>query len=439
MAPGQDPANDAELHDVCSRPSTCSASSPASSRPCCPSPRGARPACARPLDRFEALADPAARPRDRRLQCPLLTRIDPKHIGRHDRRQQGLLQPAPAGVRRAPAVAEQGRHAGGLTPVRSAAACSRPPASSAPSPSRISPASTCARPRCWPAIIVMVRTSCASPPTPGRWVGGQIFRHPRRLRRAGRAGQTRHVVFIANLAPRKMRFGLSEGMILSAGSGGGELFLLDVDSGARRQASGQVVAPGAAYNPRMSDVLAPAVRRRTGAQPGPTSRCGSALRRSPATAARGAALGLLPRWRGLVRTTVLDRKHLLLQAPVLSTLRPATALLASAAASARCTAACAAPAALPRCGGGPCPPRPMVPCSAWPCSLSVCAGARSAQVSAVRRGLRPGLGLAGAVRWTAGAPGRDQCRRRCAVRRWSAQSGADRHWPGGLAGIGDRL
>ena len=43
----------------------------------------------------------------------------------------------------------------------------------------------------------------------------------------------RHVVFIANLAPRKMRFGMSEGMILSAGSGGGELFLLDVDAGAR--------------------------------------------------------------------------------------------------------------------------------------------------------------------------------------------------------------
>ncbi len=40
------------------------------------------------------------------------------------------------------------------------------------------------------------------------------------------------VIFIANLAPRKMRFGLSEGMILSAGSGGAELFLLDVDAGA---------------------------------------------------------------------------------------------------------------------------------------------------------------------------------------------------------------
>src|SRR6185437_9199579 len=39
----------------------------------------------------------------------------------------------------------------------------------------------------------------------------------------------RNVVFIANLAPRKMRFGLSEGMILSAGSGGADLFLLDAD------------------------------------------------------------------------------------------------------------------------------------------------------------------------------------------------------------------
>src|SRR5262249_46476939 len=36
----------------------------------------------------------------------------------------------------------------------------------------------------------------------------------------------RKVVFIANLAPRKMRFGVSEGMILSAGSGGDDLFLL---------------------------------------------------------------------------------------------------------------------------------------------------------------------------------------------------------------------
>ena len=41
----------------------------------------------------------------------------------------------------------------------------------------------------------------------------------------------RSVVFIANLAPRKMRFGLSEGMILSAGFDGGSLHLLDADEG----------------------------------------------------------------------------------------------------------------------------------------------------------------------------------------------------------------
>ena len=43
----------------------------------------------------------------------------------------------------------------------------------------------------------------------------------------------RKVVFIANLAPRKMRFGVSEGMILSAGFDGGDLALLDADESAQ--------------------------------------------------------------------------------------------------------------------------------------------------------------------------------------------------------------
>ncbi|HEY5719531.1 MAG TPA: methionine--tRNA ligase [Gammaproteobacteria bacterium] len=38
---------------------------------------------------------------------------------------------------------------------------------------------------------------------------------------------------VANLAPRKMRFGLSEGMVLAAGPGGKELFLLAPDAGAQ--------------------------------------------------------------------------------------------------------------------------------------------------------------------------------------------------------------
>ena len=41
----------------------------------------------------------------------------------------------------------------------------------------------------------------------------------------------RFVIVVANLAPRKMKFGVSEGMILSAGTGGSDLFLLSADSG----------------------------------------------------------------------------------------------------------------------------------------------------------------------------------------------------------------
>jgi methionyl-tRNA synthetase len=39
-------------------------------------------------------------------------------------------------------------------------------------------------------------------------------------------------VVVANLAPRKMRFGVSEGMVLAAGPGGENIFLLSPDSGA---------------------------------------------------------------------------------------------------------------------------------------------------------------------------------------------------------------
>ena len=43
----------------------------------------------------------------------------------------------------------------------------------------------------------------------------------------------RQVVAVANLAPRKMRFGVSEGMVLAAGPGGEEIFLLSPDAGAQ--------------------------------------------------------------------------------------------------------------------------------------------------------------------------------------------------------------
>ena len=43
----------------------------------------------------------------------------------------------------------------------------------------------------------------------------------------------RLVICVANLAPRKMKFGTSEGMIVAAGGGGGEIYLLAPDSGAK--------------------------------------------------------------------------------------------------------------------------------------------------------------------------------------------------------------
>ncbi len=43
----------------------------------------------------------------------------------------------------------------------------------------------------------------------------------------------KHTVMVANLAPRKMRFGMSEGMVLAAGPGGQDLWILNPDDGAK--------------------------------------------------------------------------------------------------------------------------------------------------------------------------------------------------------------
>ncbi len=43
----------------------------------------------------------------------------------------------------------------------------------------------------------------------------------------------RQVVMVANLAPRKMKFGLSEGMVVASGPGGEEVFVLSPDEGAK--------------------------------------------------------------------------------------------------------------------------------------------------------------------------------------------------------------
>ncbi|MGV8844817.1 MAG: methionine--tRNA ligase [Pseudomonas sp.] len=45
--------------------------------------------------------------------------------------------------------------------------------------------------------------------------------------------QGRLTVLVANLKPRKMRFGLSEGMVMAAGPGGADIYLLSPDDGAK--------------------------------------------------------------------------------------------------------------------------------------------------------------------------------------------------------------
>ncbi|OCQ51871.1 Methionine--tRNA ligase [Photorhabdus australis subsp. thailandensis] len=48
-----------------------------------------------------------------------------------------------------------------------------------------------------------------------------------------KALEGRLTIMVANLAPRKMRFGVSEGMVMAAGPGGKDIFLLSPDSGAQ--------------------------------------------------------------------------------------------------------------------------------------------------------------------------------------------------------------
>ena len=43
----------------------------------------------------------------------------------------------------------------------------------------------------------------------------------------------RLTLYVANLAARKMKFGVSEGMVLAAGPGGEEIYLLSPDNGAK--------------------------------------------------------------------------------------------------------------------------------------------------------------------------------------------------------------
>jgi len=61
----------------------------------------------------------------------------------------------------------------------------------------------------------------------------QIFSGIRSAYPDPKALEGRLTIMVANLAPRKMRFGVSEGMVMAAGPGGKEIFLLSPDSGAQ--------------------------------------------------------------------------------------------------------------------------------------------------------------------------------------------------------------
>lgn len=67
-------------------------------------------------------------------------------------------------------------------------------------------------------------------------IGGetrQVFSGIRSAYPDPKALEGKLTVMVANLAPRKMRFGMSEGMVMAAGPGGKDIYLLSPDSGAQ--------------------------------------------------------------------------------------------------------------------------------------------------------------------------------------------------------------
>jgi methionyl-tRNA synthetase len=157
---------------------------------------------------------------------PLFTRIDPKQIEAMTEASKDTLQP----------TADATPKAAGATPANAAAA----PASAAPA---AAPATVAIDDFAKLDLRIGKVLECG-------FVDGsdkllrflldagdlgqrQIFSGIRGSYGAPDALVGRSVVFIANLAPRKMRFGVSEGMILSAGSDGGALHLLAADDGAQ--------------------------------------------------------------------------------------------------------------------------------------------------------------------------------------------------------------
>ncbi|QOW23736.1 methionine--tRNA ligase [Lysobacter sp. H23M47] len=158
---------------------------------------------------------------------PLFTRIDPKRIDAMTEASKESLQPTPAPATSRPAAA---------APVVATPSAAEPGAAEPSTPTigiddfakldlRVGKVLECGFVEGSDKLLRFLLDA-------GELGQRQIFSGIRASYADPEALVGRNVVFIANLAPRKMRFGMSEGMILSAGFDAGALALLGTDSGA---------------------------------------------------------------------------------------------------------------------------------------------------------------------------------------------------------------
>jgi len=182
---------------------------------------------AAPVSDWTALAKPllAHRIND---YVPLFTRIDPKKLDAMTEASKDTLQPAVAATPSAPAPKAEAKPAPAAAPATTDAAAPAPIGIDdfAKLDLRIGKVVACSFVEGSDKLLRFELDA-------GELGSRQIFSGIRASYGEPEKLVGRNVVFIANLAPRKMRFGLSEGMILSAGFDGGELALLDADSAAR--------------------------------------------------------------------------------------------------------------------------------------------------------------------------------------------------------------
>ena len=158
---------------------------------------------------------------------PLATRVDPAAI----KALRRCIGGEPEAVR----MPDRGGNGTGSghaeSSGRGAARTRRPAGAAAASRSTTSGASTCASRGSRPPSSSKAPTSSSSSPSISAANAAPCSRASAR-RTAPEQLVGRLTVVVANLEPRKMRFGMSEGMVLAAGPGGKDIFLLSPDSGA---------------------------------------------------------------------------------------------------------------------------------------------------------------------------------------------------------------